>query len=168
MKNPLFALITCGSALGLMTGAVAVHALHVAGAEELSESTGWNPAVLEDRTSAGLAPVGTTLIGTRSKTAPTPVSVSHRSDEVTVRALEAIADRLETLSEANQNLRGQNQRLQQRLEKTNQKLGTIELTVDSHSKEFRPIPRTTEESILEGADASRVESQSLLLPPKDW
>lgn len=167
MKNPLFALITCGSALGLMTGAVAVHALHVAGAKDLSESTGWNPAVVEEKMQSSVfASAGPQLVGIRDTAAPIPAS-ANRTDQVTVRALEAIADRLETLSEANADLRGQNSLLERRLNKTRKELGSIEMRVDLHSKEFRPIPRSSDGGILGGAEASELEAP-LLLPPKDW
>lgn len=150
MRGPLFQLIASGVVLGMMGGAVVIHALHVAGAKELGEGSGWEAP--EGSSHAGMgsfvAPAGVLKPqGARREDSATAPQL-QRTATTTVLALEEIVERLQELKAENNNLEGQ-------LKETNRDLMELQFRVDSHSESFRPLPV--------GPTATE---RHLLLPPK--
>jgi chromosome segregation ATPase len=155
MKFALFQLVASGVALGLMCGAVAIHSLHVSGAEDLGEGGDWMQGGAE-RTSG--------IIPTALGCGPALHSQSERREEATtLHALEEILARLQELKSENQNLHGVNENLQDQLAETNRDLSELQFRVDTHSESFRPL-RTSPNDIRENTIRGAIHP---LLPPKD-
>jgi hypothetical protein len=156
MKSPLFQLLASGVALGLMCGAVAIHSLHVSGAEDLAEGGEWTQGAAERR--SGIIP---TALGR----GPAPHAQGERREEATtLHVLEEILARLQELKSENQNLHGVNDHLQDQLAETNRDLSELQFRVDTHSESFRPLrasPNDLRGNSIRGAGAIHP-----LLPPK--
>ncbi|MDP7494815.1 MAG: hypothetical protein QGI77_00200, partial [Roseibacillus sp.] len=124
MKSPLFQLVTSGVALGLMCGAVTIHAIHVRGARQLTGNGQW---IAGD--GSGLDPVeGTKIVpaSTSGEKTRLPVSGSRDEDTTTLQALQEIVARLQELKSANTELQGVNRELQEQLEETNRDLSELQ------------------------------------------
>ncbi len=118
-----------------MGGSVAIHALHVSGARDLSENQDWLAAESGSGAPGSvIAPTG--AFGLRSRARSEEAS----TDEATLRALEKIVDRLQEMNSENKDLQRQNSALQDQLKETNRDLIELQFRVDSHSQEFRPMP----------------------------
>ena len=165
MKNPLIHLVTSGVALGLMCGAVAIHALHVRGAQDLAQTGSWVSESEEVAFEGSRSAIVPTALGV-GRTAPRPAGAP--TDAATLQALNEIVERLQELKSENQNLQGVNKELQDQLEETNRDLSELQFRVDTHSQSFRPLRFTTDAaSILEGSISPGSTMQPLLLPQKE-
>lgn len=164
MKGPLFQLVGCGVALGLMCGAVAIHSLHVSGAKSLADSGDWTPG---DESSLGFGAIIPTSLAEVARQAEG--EDASRQEATTVRALQEIVSRLQELKSENQNLHGVNLDLQDQLEETNRDLNELQIRVDSHSESFRPMRASSSGSILQGSisPGNSLNSIHPLLPPKE-
>jgi hypothetical protein len=163
MKNPLFQLIASGVALGLMCGAVSIHALHVSGAKELGEKHEWSPMDRSD-SDLGSVIVPTGGVGFRKFAGSRNQRISSNKELVTLQALEEIVAHLQELKSENQGLHGQNLNLLEQLAETNRDLSELQFRVDTHSQSFRPM-RVSSESLQQGL-LSPGGAMHPLLPPK--
>ena len=165
MKNPLLQLVTSGVALGLMCGAVTIHAIHVMGARDL---TGNSPGVEGDRfvpdPGGGAEIVSASVRGTKNRL---PVSRSRDEDAVNLQALREIVARLQELKSANLELQGVNRDLQDQLEETNRDLSELQFRVDTHSESFRPLRTSSGTGSIIRNSISPGRTRHPLLPPKE-
>ena len=165
MKNPLLQLVTSGVALGLMCGAVTIHAIHVMGARELS---GNGPGAEGDRfvpdPDGGAEIVSASVRGTKNRL---PVSRSRDEDAVNLQALREIVARLQELKSANLELQGVNRDLQDQLEETNRDISELQFRVDTHSESFRPLRTSSGTGSIIRNSISPGRTRHPLLPPKE-
>ena len=158
MKSPLFQLVTSGVALGLMCGAVTIHAIHVRGARQLTGNGQW---IAGD--GSGLDPVeGTKIVpaSTSGEKTRLPVSGSRDEDTTTLQALQEIVARLQELKSANTEL-------QEQLEETNRDLSELQFRVDTHSESFRPLRASSGIGSILRNSISPGNTLHPLLPPKE-
>ena len=166
MKNPLFQLMTSGIALGLMCGAVAIHAIHVMGARQLA---GNGQGVIQ-RDGFGFELEGSANYVPASSGKPQPyLPTSGSPDEngANLEALREIVARLQELKFENLELQGSNRALQDQLEETNRDLSELQFRVDTHSESFRPLKASSGPgSIMRSSIGPPGGNLHPLLPPK--
>ncbi len=165
MKNPLFQLVTSGVALGLMCGAVTIHAIHVMGAGERNEN---GPEVEGAGLTLGFDG-GENIVRASASEAKSrlPVSGSRDEDAATLQALREIVARLQELKSENLELQGVNSELQDQLEETNRDLSELQFRVDTHSESFRPLRASSGTGSIFRNSISPGKALHPLLPPKE-
>jgi hypothetical protein len=148
MKSPLLQLIGSAVVLGVMGGAVTIHALHVSGARELGGRSGW-PAdsAVPGKGGSLIAPTSGMPLREGSDYRP-GAGGSNREMGTMVVALEEIVTTLRELNTENRTLMGQ-------MEETNRDLMEMQFRVDTLSESFRPLK-------IPSGDSSPL----MLLPPK--
>jgi len=164
MKNPLFQLVTSGAALGLMCGAVTIHAVHVMGARQLTGIGQW---IAGDGSGLNSVEGAERVPATGGGMNHLPVSGSRDEDTVTLRALREIVERLQELKSENRELQGANGELQEQLEETNRDLSELQFRVDTHSESFRPLRAPSGIGSILRNSISPGDTLHPLLPPKE-
>lgn len=165
MKSPLFQLVTSGVALGLMCGAVTIHAVHVMGARQLTGNGQWiagDGSGLDSVEGAKIVPASDS--GGKNQL---PVSGSRDEDTATLQALREIVARLQELKSENTELQGANRELQEQLEETNRDLSELQFRVDTHSESFRPLRASSGIGSILRNSISPGNTLHPLLPPKE-
>ena len=165
MKNPLFQLVSSCVALGLMCGAVTIHAIHVMGARQL---TGNGQGLGEDRFKLG-PDDGATIVPAPVRGAENrlPISDSRDEDAATLQALQEIVAQLQEMKTENLELQGVNRDLQDQLEETNRDLSELQFRVDTHSESFRPLRASSGTGSIIRNSISPGRTLHPLLPPKE-
>jgi TolA-binding protein len=166
MRNPLFQLVGSGVLLGLMCGAVMIHAIQVRKAEhiagnELGSSMRAGPTVQYPAGELNFIVTSGSEKGTSLN-----ASASREEKSVTVDALKKIVEQLQELDSRNQELQGNNVKLQEQLKETNRDLNELQFRVDTHSESFRPLKTSSGSGLVFRNSMSPGGLLHPLLPPK--
>jgi len=166
MRNPLFQLVGSGVLLGLMCGAVMIHAIQVRKAEHIA---GNEPGSSMRAGSTVHYPARELnfIVTSYSEKAPSlNASASREEKSATVDALEKIVEQLQELDSRNQELQGNNAELHEQLKETNRDFNELQFRVDTHSESFRPLKTSSRSGLVFRNSTSPGGLLHPLLPPK--
>ncbi len=166
MRNPLFQLVGSGVLLGLMCGAVMIHAIQVRKAEHIAENEHGNRIRSGSTVHDPASELNSIVSSGLEKGSFMNASVSREEKSATVEALRRIVEQLQELESRNQELQGNNVELQEQLKETNRDLNELQFRVDTHSESFRPLKASSGSGLVLRNSTSPGGLLHPLLPPK--